>query len=98
MTRNSLIALAILAAASAANAQSFASEVTCYNWQGGDKSAGSFSKCRPDVIAAAPAPKPVAVVAPAAVAPSPVMMPVSCPPATPVPVQRSKPKPKPKKC
>ncbi len=52
---------------------------TCYSWQGGNFSAGSFSKCQPVVvIAAAPVvPAPLA----AAPTPAPVMMPMqSCPP------------------
>jgi hypothetical protein len=91
-----LIALALIAGT--AQAQPFTgfvgSDTTCYNWNGGNFSAGSFSKCRTDVIvAAAPPPAPVVVPAPA---PSPIMMPMqSCPPP-PVPVHRKyKPKPKP---
>ena len=43
---------------------------TCYTWEGGHKSAGSFSKCSPQVAVAA-APKPVVA--------SPIMMPMSAP-------------------
>lgn len=71
----SLLALALAFIAIApAHAQGFQDEPTCYSWNGGHKSAGSFSKCNhwPVVVAAAPPP---------AVVPAPVMQasPV-CPP------------------
>ena len=36
-----------------AKAQGFVDEPTCYNWEGGHKSAGSFSKCGPRWVVAA---------------------------------------------
>ncbi len=96
MIRNSLIALALLAGA--AHAQTFASfsqTTTCYGWNGGNFSAGSFSQCRTDMVAV-PAPKPIPVT-PVALAPSPIMAPMSCPPiAEPAKPKVYKPKPKPK--
>ncbi len=104
MQSRNLIALAVLAGAMSAHAEPFqqfaGADTTCYSWNGGNFSAGSFSKCRTDVIVAA-APKPVAVTVPApvALAPSPVMMPISCaPPPKPVIKHKHKPKPKPQKC
>ncbi len=99
MQSRNLIAVAILSAAACAHAQPFQSfagaDTTCYNWNGGNFSAGSFSKCRTDVIVAA-APKAVPVTpAPVALAPSPVMMPMSCPPPPIVTPRKHKPKPKP---
>lgn len=75
-------------------------EPVCYSWEGGHKSAGSFSKCGPRWVIAA---KPAAVVpAPLAAAPTPAPMMVpmqSCPP---VAVPHKKPivkrKPKPVQC
>jgi hypothetical protein len=75
-----VVAMLILAAltmfAPKAHAQGFVDEPTCYSWNGGHKSAGSFSKCpQPWVVAKAPAaPPPPVVVAP------PVMQNVVCPP------------------
>jgi hypothetical protein len=89
-----LILFAALALTGAAQAQGFNNaEVTCYNWQGGNFSAGSFSKCHTDVmVAQAKAPLPPPVVA------SPVMMPqsapISCAPP-PTHIVKRKPKPKP---
>lgn len=79
-------------AAVGANAGGFADGQTCYSWSGGHKSAGSFSKCIPELQAYVPPAKPVAppqVVAPmpvpAAVAPTPIMMPVCQNPEPPSP-------------
>ena len=63
---------------------------TCYSWEGGHKSAGSYSKCSPAVVVAKLPPPVVA---------SPVMMPMSAPvtcapPPKPV-LRHHKPKPKP---
>jgi hypothetical protein len=59
------------------HAQGFVDEPVCYSWAGGDKSAGSFVRCTPPLLAAAKPPAPPAV----APAPAPVMMPMaSCPP------------------
>lgn len=91
--------------AGAAQAQGFVDEPTCYSWSGGYKSSGSFSKCTPELMAAAkPTPPPVAVSAPVAptpvVAPAPMMSPLMMPIcANPVPLDKPKPKkhkPKPK--
>jgi hypothetical protein len=86
--------LALLVPLGAA-AQGFTDEPTCYNWEGGHKSAGSFSKCGPRweaPVKKAPLPPPVVT--------SPVMMPmaapVTCAPA-PKPVLKKK-RPAPKKC
>jgi hypothetical protein len=98
------LGLALLVASCGASAQGFAPlrmsdpGETCYTWEGGHKSAGSFSKCSPSVvIAAAPLPPPVVQ--------SPVMMPMSapvvqqtCAPAPKKPIIRKKPRPAPKKC
>jgi hypothetical protein len=82
-----------------ANAGGFTDEPTCYSWNGGHKSAGSFSKCQPELQAwvkpAPPAPPPVAysapVTAPVVVHQSPIMMPQSHP----IPLKpKHKPKPK----
>jgi hypothetical protein len=93
------LALAVPMAASAAGFAPLAMSdpgETCYTWEGGHKSAGSFSKCSPSVvIAAAPLPPPVVQ--------SPVMMPMSAPVVQqtcappPKPVIRKK-RPAPKKC
>jgi hypothetical protein len=69
-----------------AHAQGFADSTgTCYSWNGGNHSSGSFIKCNgPDLK---PAPQRVAAVLPAPqIAPSPIMAPqVSCvPPPKPV--------------
>jgi hypothetical protein len=76
-----VVAMLVLAALtmfapSKAHAQGFQDEPTCYSWNGGYKSAGSFSKCpQPWVVAKAPAaPPPPVVVTP------PVMQNVVCPP------------------
>lgn len=74
-------------------------EPTCYSWNGGNYSAGSFNKCGPRWVAPAkPAPKVVATpVASPQIAPSPIMMPqVSCAPP-PKPLVKPKRKP-PVKC
>jgi hypothetical protein len=83
-----------------AHAQGFQDEPTCYSWNGGHKSAGSFSKCpQPFVVAKAPAPPP----APVVVAP-PIMQSTVCPPQVilepepkKAPIKR-KPRPAPLKC
>jgi hypothetical protein len=80
-----------------AHAQGFLDEPTCYSWNGGNFSSGSFSKCQHWEVAKAPPPTPPAPV----VVPAPVMQNiVACPPATPVPLQTHKARPKkpPVKC
>ena len=67
---------------------------TCYTWEGGRGSAGSFSKCQPsyEVVILNPMPAPVQ--------PSPIMMPQSAPitcAPPPKPVFKKK-RPPPKKC
>jgi len=95
--KKSLIILAAMVA-SLANAQGFVDEPTCYTWEGGHKSAGSFTKCPgPWVMPkkAAPPPPPAPVVA------APVMQNVVCPPQVilePEPVKKRrhyKPRPRP---
>jgi len=79
------IALAVLCGA--VQAQGFADEPTCYSWNGGHKSAGSFSKCpQPFVVAKAPAPPPAPVVVPAPVVQAlpPVVQQTCAPPPKPV--------------
>ncbi len=102
MQRRNLFAVAILsAAAMAAHAEPFqqfaGADTTCYSWNGGNFSAGSFSKCRTDVVmAAAPPPAPVAVPAQQV---APVVIQQSCaPPPAPVLKPKGKPRPKPLKC
>jgi hypothetical protein len=69
-----IVFMAALVLTGAASAQGFVDEPTCYSWNGGNFSAGSFTKCHHDVIAQAkPAPLPPPV------QPSPVMMPQSAP-------------------
>jgi len=91
-------ALAVPLAASAAGYPPLSlsdSGDTCYTWEGGRGSAGSFTKCSPQVSVAS-APKAL----PPPVLPSPVMMPqsapISCAPP-PKPVFKKKHKP-PVKC
>ncbi len=63
------IALAILCGA--VHAQGFNDQPTCYSWEGGHKSSGSFSKCPGSIP---PAPVKVAAAAPAApVVPAPIV-------------------------
>lgn len=67
---------------------------TCYAWEGGHKSAGSYSKCGPVVVIAAAPKLPPPVVA------SPIMMPMSAPvtcapPPKPVVTKKRHYKPKP---
>jgi hypothetical protein len=75
-----LLALAVPFGASAGQPMvsafgSFDSGDTCYSWNGGHKSAGSFSKCStPVIIAIAPAPTPAPLAA--APTPNPVMVPM----------------------
>lgn len=95
------LAILILGLASVgANAQGFVDEPTCYSWEGGHKSSGSFSKCsQPWVVAKAPAPSP-----PAPVVAAPVVQSTVCPPQITVmpepkkPIIKRKPKPAPLKC
>ncbi len=84
-----------------AMAQGFSDEPTCYSWEGGSKSAGSFTKCpQPWVVAKAP---PAPVAAPAVVA-APVLSSNVCPPQIILQPEPNKPKakkrpaPKPLKC
>lgn len=101
-----LLLIAAIVAAGAAQAHGFVDEPTCYSWSGGHKSAGSFTKCTPEMQAPKKAPEIVVNVAPApvqVVTPSPVppvMMPM-CenpkPKHKPKPHTYHKPKPKPKK-
>lgn len=88
--------LLMLGIAFAANAQGFTDEPTCYSWEGGHKSAGSFTKCPgPWVVAKKPAPAPVA----APVVAAPILQSTVCPPQVvlqPEPTKRkAKPKPRP---
>jgi len=82
------------------NAQGFTDEPTCYSWNGGHKSAGSFSKCNAELHAHmkphVPQPAPVAQAAP--VQAPPIMMPVcQNPPPASVPLKpKHKPKHRPK--
>ncbi len=66
---------------------------TCYSWNGGNFSAGSFSKCQPVIVLAQAKPA-----LPPPVQPSPVMMPLSapvtCAPPPHKPVIHHKPKPR----
>ena len=94
-----LAALVVAVFASGASAQGFVDSPTCYSWEGGRGSAGSFSKCSPELMAAAkPAPK--VVPAPLAAPPTanPVMVPMqqTCAPP-PKPVVKKK-RPPPPKC
>jgi hypothetical protein len=71
-----ILAFALLALTGVAGAQGFAgNDTTCYGWNGGNFSSGSFSKCRTDNWVVAQA-KPQL---PAPVQPSPIMMPQSAP-------------------
>ena len=97
--KKSLVVLLLMAVAGA-HAQGFQDEPTCYSWEGGRGSAGSFSKCGPAWVTAAPA-KPAVVAAPIVQA-APIQSTV-CPPQIILqpepkkPVKR-KPKPPPKIC
>jgi hypothetical protein len=90
----------VLALPSGAYAQGFADNGmgTCYSWNGGNHSSGSFVKCNAELQ---PAKKAAVAPAPLAAAPSPMMMPMqSCPPVV---VPQRKPKvmkkrPPPVKC
>jgi hypothetical protein len=69
----------------------------CYTWQGGNYSAGAFTRCPQPWVVQAKRQPPVALPTPA-IAPSPIMMPMSCPPM-PKPNHRIvKKKPAPAKC
>jgi hypothetical protein len=74
-----------------AHAQGFTDDPVCYSWNGGNFSAGSFSKCthNPPAVAAAAPPAPL----PPPVVQSPIMMPMSAPPPKPVFKPKRKPKP-----
>jgi len=89
------LALAGLLVAVGVHAQGFQDEPTCYSWNGGHKSAGSFTKCTPELLAAKKPAPPVAVAqqqaAPAQL--PPIMMPACENPVTPVP-QKVKPRPR----
>jgi hypothetical protein len=61
-----------------AKSQGFVDEPTCYSWNGGHKSAGSYSKCNPPLL-------------PVVVQPVAVATPVTTPTATPSPVVQSTP-------
>ena len=90
--------MAALALTGAASAQGFVNEPTCYSWNGGNFSAGSFSKCHNDVIAIA---TPKAAPLPPPVQPSPIMMPQSAPVSCVPPprhIVKRKPKPKAVEC
>lgn len=67
--------LLALLCATAAQAQ-MVDEPTCYSWEGGHKSAGSFSKCGPVWVTAKAKPAP----------PAPVVTPIPTPQAAPVPL------------
>jgi len=89
--KKTLMAFAALAlAAGAASAQGFADEPTCYSWEGGHKSSGSFSKCTRWETAKAPTAPPPPVVVPA-----PVMQTPACPPQV-IFQEATKPKAKPR--
>lgn len=82
-----------------ASAQGFIGndEPTCYSWNGGNFSAGSFSKCGPRwVVAEKKAPPVVAPVVTPVAAPTPIIM-QSCPPPPAKPVFKPK-KKAPVKC
>lgn len=82
--KHSLIIL-MLVAAGGVQAQGFADEPTCYSWNGGHKSAGSFSKCpQPFVVAKAPAAAPAPAVVAAPVVPAPIVQQTCAPPPKPV--------------
>jgi hypothetical protein len=98
MKHSLIIALAL--AAGTVHAAGFAplrladSGETCYSWEGGHKSAGSFSKCNPAVEVVVLQPMPPPPVVAAAPLPAPMM---SCPPiAEPVPRKPIVRKPRPK--
>lgn len=86
-----------LVAHAPSHAQGFVDEPTCYSWEGGHKSAGSFSKCGPAWVTAkapAPAPAPAVVASPVVSPQAPIMMPlVNCAPTPKKPVIKRKPKP-----
>lgn len=83
------------------HAQGFQDEPTCYSWNGGDKSSGSFHKCNPAWVIAKAPPKPT----PAPVVATPVLQSQVCPPQIilqPEPKKKAAPKrkaqPAPLKC
>jgi hypothetical protein len=83
------LALTLLMVAGAVHAQGFVDEPTCYSWEGGHKSAGSFSKCpQPWVVKKVAAPAP-----PAPVVAAPVLQSNVCPPQITVIPEPRKPKP-----
>jgi hypothetical protein len=95
------LALAGLLVAMGVNAQGFTDEPTCYSWNGGHKSAGSFSKCGPELHAWVKphvAQPPVAVPQAIPVQAPPIMMPACQNQSIPLkPKHKGKPKPKPPK-
>ena len=82
--------MAPLAASAQGGFGGFDAGDVCYSWEGGHKSAGSFSRCQPNIrITVQPAPLPPPV------AQSPIMMPMSTPAPPPKPIfKKRKPKPK----
>jgi len=91
--------LALLLVSFGASAQ-MVDEPVCYSWNGGHKSAGSFSKCGPAWVVAKAAPPmmaPAPLPAPQ-IAPSPIMMPMTCAPEPKATKRIVKRKPAPKKC
>ncbi len=100
-----VVAMLVLAAltmfAPKAHAAGFNDEPTCYSWEGGHKSSGSFTKC-PSGIPAAPTKVAAAQPAPIVV-PPPVMQTQVCPPQVilepePKKAIKRKPRPVPQKC
>lgn len=53
----------------------------CYSWQGGNYSAGAFTRCPQPWIVQAPVRAVAAPVPTPQIAPSPIMMPMTCAPA-----------------
>ena len=74
-----ILALLVPFGASAQGFGSLDAGDTCYSWEGGHKSAGSFSKCQPNIRVVVQAPPAPVAVAPQ-IAPSPIMMPMTCAP------------------
>jgi hypothetical protein len=72
---NKMILAVILSLPVAASAQGFANDdFTCYSWEGGHKSAGSFTKCNRWVM------PPEKVAPPVVLPPMPMAAPISCAP------------------
>ena len=77
-------ALLLLALPFAAAAQGFPDPgPTCYSWEGGHKSAGSFFQCNPELKPFKPVAQAPVVVAPAAVKPEVLILESTCPPPEP---------------